>query len=69
LTDELDPVWVSNRVDANSHSRPDDQAEQELGHRHEHPPNRALTAFGFGAAIVALLMLGMVAFVLSFNQL
>jgi NO-binding membrane sensor protein with MHYT domain len=31
--------------------------------------NRALAAFGFGAALVALLMLGMVAFVLSFNQL
>jgi riboflavin transporter FmnP len=30
--------------------------------------NRALFAFGCGAAIVALLMLGLVAFVLSFNQ-
>jgi hypothetical protein len=34
-----------------------------------HQPNQALAAFGFGAAMVALLMLGMVAFVLSFNQL
>lgn len=34
-----------------------------------HQPNRALAAFGFGAALVALVMLGMVAFVLSFNQL
>jgi hypothetical protein len=31
--------------------------------------NRALFALGCGAAIVALLMLGLVAFVLSFNQL
>jgi hypothetical protein len=30
--------------------------------------NRTLFAFGCGAAIVALLMLGFVAFVLSFNQ-
>ena len=32
-------------------------------------PNRITAAVGFGAAMVALLMLGMVAFVLSFNQL
>ena len=32
-------------------------------------PNRIMAAVGFGAAMVALLMLGMVAFVLSFNQL
>jgi hypothetical protein len=31
--------------------------------------NRALFALGCGTAIVALLMLGLVAFVLSFNQL
>lgn len=36
------------------------------GQRHQ--ANRALAAFGFGAAIVALLMLGLVALVLSFNQ-
>ena len=35
----------------------------------KHQLNRALAAFGFGAAMVAFLMLGMVAFVLSFNQL
>jgi hypothetical protein len=32
-------------------------------------PNRALFAFDVGAAVVALLLLGTVAFVLSFNQL
>ena len=37
------------------------------GQRHQ--ANRALAAFGFGAAMVALVMLGMVAFALSFNQL
>lgn len=37
------------------------------GQRHQ--ANRALAAFGFGVAMVALVMLGMVAFVLSFNQL
>lgn len=37
------------------------------GQRHQ--ANRALAAFGFGAGMVALVMLGMVAFVLSFNQL
>ncbi len=41
-----------------------------LGVREQgHQANRALAAFGFGAAMVALAMLGMVAFVLSFNQL
>jgi hypothetical protein len=34
-----------------------------------HHANRALAAFGLGAAVVALVMLAMVAFVLSFNQL
>jgi hypothetical protein len=37
------------------------------GQRHQ--ANRALAAFGFGGAMVALLLLGMVAIVLSFNQL
>jgi hypothetical protein len=37
------------------------------GQRHQ--ASRALAAFGFGAAMVPLLMLGMVAFALSFNQL
>ncbi len=37
--------------------------------RQRHQANRALAAFGVSAAMVALLMLGMVAFVLSFNQL
>jgi hypothetical protein len=32
-------------------------------------PNRVLAVVGFGAGMVALLMLGMVAFALSFNQL
>lgn len=39
------------------------------GSGQRHQANRALAAIGFGAAMVALLMLGMVAFVLSFNQL
>ena len=37
------------------------------GQRHQ--ANRAVAAVGFGAAMIALVMLGMVAFVLSFNQL